>query len=67
MFRGARLGGFPTLEQLHSSVVIEKDTSSIRGPEEDGCGGQVVQEVVEQHPQISLSVVTFLRAGNRKQ
>ena len=21
MFRGARLGGFPTLEQLHSSVV----------------------------------------------
>ena len=37
------------------------------GPEEDGCGGQVVQEVVEQHPQISLSVVTFLRAGNRKQ
>ena len=62
------------------------------GPEEDGCGRQVVQEVVEQHPfqvvhflevndvclfvilpeewkhpQISLSVVTFLRAGNRKQ
>ena len=59
-------------------------------PEEDGCGGQVVQEVVEpfqvvhfledndvclfvilpegwKHPQISLSVVTFLRAGNRKQ
>ena len=30
MFRGARLGGFPTsLEQLHSSVVIEKDTSSM--------------------------------------
>ena len=77
MFRGARLGGFPTLEQLHSSVVIAKDTSSVtlfdsnlpgafesasagkppapapargRGPEEDGCSGQVVQEVVEQHP-----------------
>ena len=30
MFRGARLGGFPTsLEQHHSSVVIEKDTSSM--------------------------------------
>ena len=92
MFRGARLGGFLIMEQLHSSVVIAKDTSSVtmfdsilpgalesasagkppapahrRGPEEDGCGGQVVQEVVEQHPQISLSVVTFLRAGNRKQ
>ena len=65
------------MEQLHSSVVIEKDTSSMtlfdsilpgalesvsageppapapacgRGPEEDGCGGHVVQEVVEQHP-----------------
>ena len=77
MFRGARLGGFPTLEQLYSSVVIAKDTSSMilfdsilpgalksasageppapapaggRGTEEDGCGGQVVQEVVEQHP-----------------
>ena len=29
MFRGARLGGFLILEQLHSSVVIEKDTSSM--------------------------------------
>ena len=27
------------------------------GPEEDGCGGQVVQEVVEQHP---FQVVHFL-------
>ena len=27
LFRGAR--GFPTLEQLHSSVVIAKDTSSV--------------------------------------
>ena len=74
MFRGARLGGFPTLEQLYSSVVIAKDTSSmilpgalecasagepphqhqhVEGrPEEDGCVGQVVQEVV----------VTLLRA-----
>ena len=63
------------MEQLHSSVVIAKDTSSLtlfdsilpgaresasageppapargRGPKEDGCGGQLVQEVVEQHP-----------------
>ena len=65
------------MEQLHSSVVIAKDTSSVTmfdsiffqellslqqlasrqhqhqhvegGPEEDGCVGQVVQEVVEQH------------------
>ena len=29
MFRGARLGEFPTLEQLQSSVVIAKDTSSV--------------------------------------
>jgi len=29
MFRRARLEGFPTLEQLHSSVVIAKDTSSV--------------------------------------
>ena len=63
------------MEQLHSSVVIAKDTSTVtmfdsilpgalesesagkppaptpaRGPEEDRCGEQVVQEVVEQHP-----------------
>ena len=65
------------MNQLHSSEVIAKDTSSLtifdsilpgdlesvsadmppapapasgRGPEEDGCGRQVVQEVVEQHP-----------------
>ena len=65
------------MEQLLSSEVIAKDTSSLTmfdsilpgafesasageppapapahgmGPEEDGCGRQVVQEVVEQHP-----------------
>ena len=71
MSRGARLEGFATLDHLHSSEVIARDTSSVTmfnsilpgalescargshvggGPEEDGCGGQVVQEVVEQHP-----------------
>ena len=96
MFRGARLGGFPTLEQLHSSVVIAKDTSSVTlfdsilpgalesasageplhqhlegGPEEDGCGGQAVQEVVEPFQVVHFLVdndVCFLssfpRAGN---
>ena len=67
------------MEQLHSSEVIAKYTSSLTmfdsisisisilslhllascqhqlqhlegGPEEDGCGRQVVQKVVERHP-----------------
>ena len=84
------------MEQLHSSEVIAKDTSSVtmfdsilpgalesasagelpapapgRGPEEDGCGGQVVQEIVEPFQVVHFLVdndVCFLssfpRAGN---
>ena len=107
------LMGLTSLEQLHSSVVIEKDTSSVnlfdsilpgalesvsageppapacgRGPEAgrwckrswSSTPFQVVHFLEDNdvciyvilpegwnHPQISLSVVTFLRAGNRKQ
>ena len=109
------LMGLTSLEQLHSSVVIEKDTSSMtlfdsilpgalesvsageppapargrgaRGGRMRRAGGArgrgaaplfryctfwktmmfVILPEDWKHPQIPLSVVTFLRAGNRKQ
>ena len=38
------------LESVSADEPPAPTPASGRGPEEDGCGEQVVQEVVEQHP-----------------